>query len=425
MNTETLLEKILSPENLGQAIRQVKRNKGAAGIDGMMVGELEAYWEANGRELKEKIRKRKYKPSPVLRVEIPKPNGGIRNLGIPTVIDRSIQQAIAQVLTPIFEGEFHDSSYGFRPNRCAEHAIRRTLELMNQHYTWIVNIDLEKFFDTVDHDRLMNLVAKSVNDGDVVSLIRKYLVSGVMVDDEYKDSIIGTPQGGNLSPLLSNIMLNELDKELEYRGLNFVRYADDCIILTGSKKSADRVMESITKFIETKLGLKVNVSKSRVETPKELKYLGFGFYFDRLAKQYKARPHEASVAKLKGKIKELTSRRWSISMDERIMRLNWLIRGWVNYFRLANMKEICRKTDEHTRFRLRMCIWKQWKKPKTRFKALMKLGISSGKAWAWANSRKGYARVASSFIMHRTVTKEVLKRKGLVPLLDHYQLVHI
>lgn len=199
-----------------------------------------------------------------------------------------------------------------------------------------MNIDLEKFFDTVDHDRLMNLVARSVNDGDVVSLVRKYLVSGVMIDNEYKESVIGTPQGGNLSPLLSNIMLNELDKELEARGLNFVRYADDGIILTGSEKSADRVMASITKFIENKLGLKVNASKSKVETPKELKYLGFGFYFDSLAKQYKARPHETSMAKLKAKIKELTSRKWSISMDERIMRLNWLIRGWVNYFRSAS-----------------------------------------------------------------------------------------
>jgi len=425
MNTEKLLEKILSPENMGQAIQQVKRNKGAAGIDGIMVVELEAYWEANGEEIKSQIRERKYKPNPVLRVEIPKPNGGVRELGIPTVTDRSIQQAIAQVLTPIFEEQFHDSSYGFRPNRCAEHAIRKTLDLLNQHYTWIVDIDLERFFDTVDHDRLINLVARSVNDGDVVSLIRKYLVSGVMIDDEYKDSVIGTPQGGNLSPLLSNIMLNELDKELEARGLNFVRYADDCIILTGSEKSADRVMASIKKFIENKLGLKVNASKSKVETPKELKYLGFGFYFDSFTKQYKARPHETSIAKLKAKIKELTSRRWGTSMDERIMRLNWLIRGWVNYFRLANMKETCRKTDEHTRFRLRMCIWKQWKKPKTRFKALIKLGISKGKAWEWANSRKGYARVANSYIMKRTVTNEILKRKGLISLSDHYQSVHI
>ena len=425
MNTEKLLEKILSPENMEQAIQQVRGNKGASGIDGMTVGELEDYWKANGEEIKRQIRKRKYKPSPVLRVEIPKPDGGVRELGIPTVTDRCIQQAIAQVLTPTFDVQFHDNSYGFRPGRCAEQAIRKTLEMMNRHYTWIVDIDLEKFLDTVDHDRLMNLVARSVSDGDVVSLIRKYLVSGVMIDEEYKESDIGTPQGGNLSPLLSNIMLNELDKELDARGLNFVRYADDCIILTGSEKSADRVMASVTKFIENKLGLKVNTSKSKVETPKGLKYLGFGFYLDPHAKQYKARPHETSIAKLKAKIKELTSRRWSISMDERIMRLNWLIRGWINHFRIANMKEACRKIDEHTRFRLRMCIWKQWKKPRTRFKALMKLGIPRGKAWEWANSRKGYARVASSYIMTRAVTNKILKRKGLISLSDHYQSVHI
>jgi len=425
MYTEKLLEKILRPENMDEAIKQVKSNKGAAGVDGMLTTELDGYFEAHGEEIKDLIRQRKYKPSPVLRVEIPKPNGGVRNLGIPTVIDRTIQQAVAQVIAPIFEETFHDSSYGFRRGRCAQNAIEKALNLMNHHYTWIVDIDLEKFFDTVNHDKLMTLVAKRVQDGDVVSLIRKYLVSGVMIDDEYKESIIGTPQGGNLSPLLSNIMLNELDWELERRELNFVRYADDCIILVGSEKSANRVMPSVTKYIEENLWLKVNVNKSKIETPKELKYLGFGFYFDRFQKKYKARPHADSVMKMKAKIKELTSRRWGVGMDYRIMRLNWAIRGWVNYFRLANMKTVCKEIDQHMRFRLRMCIWKQLKKPKTRYKSLMKLGVPRGKAWEWANSRKGYARVASSFIMQRTVTNEILKRKGLVFLLDHYQLVHI
>ena len=425
MDTEKLLEKILSPENMDEAIKQVKRNKGAAGVDGMLTTELDGYFDAHGEEIKELIRQRKYKPSPVLRVEIPKTNGGVRNLGIPTVIDRTIQQAISQIITPIFEKTFHDSSYGFREGRCAQNAIEKAINLMNQHYTWIVDIDLEKFFDTVNHDKLMTLVAKRVQDGDVVSLIRKYLVSGVMIDDEYKESIIGTPQGGNLSPLLSNIMLNELDWELERRGLNFVRYADDCIILVGSEKSANRVMTSVTKYIEENLWLKVNASKSKIETPKELKYLGYGFYFDSLQKQYRARPHEDSVMKLKAKIKELTSRRWGVSMDYRIMHLNWVIRGWVNYFRLANMKKVCGEIDKHMRFRLRMCIWKQWKKPRTRYKALIKLGIPRCKAWEWANSRKGYARVASSVIMHRAVTNKTLKRKGLVFLLDHFQTVHI
>lgn len=425
MNTERLLEKILSPKNMDEAVKQVKRNKGAAGVDGMLTTELDGYFEAHGEEIKELIRKRKYNPSPVLRVEIPKPNGGVRNLGIPTVIDRTIQQAISQIITPIFEETFHDSSYGFREGRCAQNAIEKALNLMNHHSTWIVDVDLEKFFDTVNHDKLMTQVAKRVHDGDVVSLIRKYLVSGVMIDDEYKESIIGTPQGGNLSPLLSNIMLNELDWELERRGLNFVRYADDCIILVGSEKSANRVMTSATKYIEENLWLKVNAGKSRIETPKGLKYLGFGFYFDSFQKQYKARPHEDSVMKLKAKIKGFTSRKWGVSMDHRIMHLNWAIRGWINYFRIANMKTVCEQIDRHMRFRLRMCIWKQWKKPRTRYKSLIKLGIPKGKAWEWANSRKGYARVASSFIMHRAVTNDTLKRKGLVFLLDHYQSVHI
>lgn len=425
MNTDTLLEKILSPENMDEAIKRVKSNRGAPGVDEMITTELSRYFEAKGEEIKELIRKRKYKPNPVLRVEIPKADGGVRNLGIPTVIDRTIQQAISQVIAPIFEETFHDSSYGFREGRCAQNAIQKALGLMNQHHEWIVNIDLEKFFDTVNHDKIMTLVAKRVQDGDVVSLIRKYLVSGVVVDEEYKESIIGTPQGGNLSPLLANIMLNELDWELERRGLNFARYADDCVILVGSEKSAIRVMTSIRKYIEETLWLKVNVDKSKVEKPRELKYLGFGFYYDSFQRQYKARPHGDSVMKLKAKIKELTSRRWGVSMDYRIMRLNWLIRGWVNYFRIANMKKVCKQIDAHTRFRLRMCIWKQWKRPRARYKSLMKLGIPRGKAWEWANSRKGYARVARSFIMCRAVTNETFKRKGLVFLLDHYQAVHI
>lgn len=228
MKTDSILEQILNTENLNQAYLQVKRNKGAAGVDGMKVNDLSEYLKKNGEEIKEQIRKRKYKPQPVRRVEIPKPDGGTRNLGVPTVIDRFIQQAIAQILTPIYEEQFHENSYGFRPNRCAQQAIIKCLEIMNDGYTWIIDIDLEKFFDTVNHDKLMNLISRTIKDSDVISLIRKFLVSGIMIDDEYKESVIGTPQGGNLSPLLSNIMLNELDKELEARALNFVRYADDC-----------------------------------------------------------------------------------------------------------------------------------------------------------------------------------------------------
>ena len=425
MKTENLLEQILSSENLNEAFLQVKRNKGAEGVDGMKVGELGEHLKANGEVIKEQIRARKYKPQPVRRVEIPKPDGGIRNLGVPTVTDRFIQQAIAQVLTPIYEEQFSESSYGFRPGRCAEMAIIKGLELMNEGYTWVVDMDLEKFFDNVNHDKLMNIVSKTVKDRDVISLIRKYLVSGVMIDDEYKETIIGTPQGGNLSPLLSNIMLNELDKELEERNLPFVRYADDCIILTKSEKAANRVMVSVTKFLEEKLGLRVNVSKSKVDRPNGIKYLGFGFYWDLISHQFKAKPHQMSVNKLKKKLKQLTSRKWGVSTTHRVIKLKQLIIGWVNYFKISQMKKLCIKLDKHIRYRLRMCIWKQWKKVKTRYKNLRKLGLKHHEAIRWANTRLGYARVANSPILSTTISNERLKRFGLVSLLDQYQLVHV
>ena len=425
MNQTKLLEQILSDDNLKLAMKKVKANRGEPGVDGIRTGDLENYWYEHGKEIKEKIRQRKYKPQPVLRVEIPKPDGGVRNLGIPTVTDRMIQQAIAQVITPYFEKTFHEHSYGFRPGRCAQQAIMKALEMMNRHNDWIVDIDLEKFFDTVPHDKLMTLVAKQIEDGDVVSLIRKYLVSGIRIDDEYKESVIGTPQGGNLSPLLSNIMLNELDWELEARGLNFVRYADDCIILVGSEKAADRVMQSVVKFIETKLGLKVNATKSKVDRPDKIKYLGYGFYYDSRQRMYKAKPHQKSVERIKQKIRELTARSWGVSMEYRILRLNQTIRGWVNYFRLGKMKRICGEIDRHMRFRLRMCFWKQWKKVSTKYKELQKLGIPKGKAWEWANSRKSYARVARSFIMCRAMNNARLKEKGLISLSTQYAKVHI
>lgn len=420
VGTDKLLERVLNKNNLDLAISQVKKNKGVAGVDEMEVKDLQAHFNENGERIKEEIRARKYNPNPVLRVEIPKPDGGVRKLGIPTVTDRTIQQALSQVLTPIFEEHFHNDSYGFRPGRNAHNAILKALDNMNNHQKWIVNIDLEKFFDTVNHDRLMMLVANRVDDGDVVSLVRKYLVIGVMINDEYKESVVGTPQGGNLSPLLSNIMLNELDWELERRELNFVRYADDMIIFASSEKAANRIMTNITKFIEEKLGLKVNVSKSKVETPKDLKYLGYGFYYDSRERLYKARPHNTSITKLKAKIKALTSRRWGVSMDYRVFKLNQLIRGWVQYFKLANMKRILQEIDAHMRFRLRMCIWKQWKRIGTKQRALVKLGIPESKAWEWANSRKGYARIANSFIMQRAVSNDALKRKGLIFLSDYY-----
>lgn len=419
----TLLENMLSDENIMEAYKQVKRNKGASGVDGMTVEELKGYLDENLDIIREQIRMRKYKPSPVRRVEIPKDNGGTRNLGVPTVIDRLIQQAIVQVLTPIYEPIFSDSSYGFRPNRCCEMAIIKALEYMNDGYEWVVDIDLEKFFDNVHHDKLISLIMKNVKNGEIVSLIRKFLVSGIMIDDEYKESVIGTPQGGNLSPLLSNVVLNELDKELEARGLKFVRYADDCIILVQSSKAADRVMKNVSKYIENKLGLKVNMTKSKVSKPNDIKYLGFGFYKERYTGVYKAKPHEISVNKLKEKLKKLTTRSWSIAWEYRCLKIKQLITEWINYYRIGNFKTKCREIDKWIRFRIRMYLWKKWKTVKNREKQLRKLGAYPWQAKTWANCRKGYARCASTFL--KIVTNQLLQRKGLPSMVDQYQLKHI
>lgn len=420
---DTLLNELLSDENLKIAKQRVKKNKGASGIDGMEVKELDEYLSKHLDEIKEQIRNKKYSPKPVKRVEIPKPDGSVRNLGVPTVVDRFVQQAIAQVLTPIYEPKFSESSYGFRPNRCCEMAILKALEFMNDGYQWVVDIDLEKFFDNVNHDKMISLIMKDVKCGEIVSLINKFLKSGIMIDDEYKESVIGTPQGGNLSPLLSNIMLNQLDKELEARGLRFTRYADDCIILVGSSKAADRVMKNVSIFIESKLGLKVNMTKSKVSKPNDIKYLGFGFFMDKNDGLWKAKPHAKSVEKLKLKLKKLTSRRWSISLDERLEKIKKTIVGWTNYYKIGYWKDVARMVDAHVRFRLRMCIWKQWKKVNTKKKALISLGVPKREAWMLANCRKAYARCASSFL-NNVLTNKRLKERGLVFLLDQYNLKH-
>lgn len=422
-NDDTLLNELLSDENLKIAKQRVKKNKGASGIDGMEVKELDEYLSKHLDEIKEQIRNKKYSPKPVKRVEIPKPDGGVRNLGVPTVADRFVQQAIAQVLTPIYEPKFSESSYGFRPDRCCEMAILKALEFMNDGYQWVVDIDLEKFFDNVNHDKLISLIMKDVKCGEIVSLINKFLKSGIMIDDEYKESVIGTPQGGNLSPLLSNIMLDQLDKELEARGLRFTRYADDCIILVGSSKAADRVMKNVSIFIENKLGLKVNMTKSKVSKPNDIKYLGFGFFMDKNDGLWKAKPHAKSVEKLKLKLKKLTSRRWSISFDERLEKIKKTIVGWTNYYKIGYWKDVARMVDAHVRFRLRMCIWKQWKKVNTKKKALISLGVPKREAWMLANCRKAYARCASSFL-NNVLTNKRLKERGLVFLLDQYNLKH-
>ena len=420
MDTSSLMEQILSKENLNAAYLQVVRNKGAAGVDGMTVEELGAYLSENGESIREQLRTRKYKPQPVRRVEIPKPDGGVRNLGVPTVVDRFVQQAVAQVLTPIFEEQFHDHSYGFRPNRCAQQAVLKALEMMNDGHSWIVDIDLAKFFDTVDHDKLMTIFGRTIKEGDVISVVRKFLASGVMIDDEYEDTIVGTPQGGNISPLMANIMLNELDKELEARGLDFVRYADDLIIMVGSRQAADRVMKSVTRFIEEKLGLEVNAEKSKVDKPKGIKYLGFGFYFDSFAKVYKAKPHPKAVAKFKAQMKKLTGRSWGVSNSYKVFKLNQLIRGWVNYYRIGSMKSLCGRLDSNIRFRLRMCIWKHWKTAQNRAENLIKLGISRKFAWSTAYYGAHIAHVCQGGAMNMAVTKERLTRFGLVSMADYY-----
>lgn len=414
------MERILREENLKAAYLQVVRNKGAAGVDGMAVEELGGYLSENGESIREKLRTRKYKPQPVRRVEIPKPDGGVRNLGVPTVVDRFVQQAVAQVLTPIFEEQFHDHSYGFRPDRCAQQAVLKALEMMNDGHSWIVDIDLAKFFDTVDHDKLMTIFGRTIKDGDVISVVRKFLVSGVMIDDEYEDTIVGTPQGGNISPLLANIMLNELDKELEARGLSFVRYADDLIIMVGSRQAAERVMRSVTRFIEERLGLKVNAEKSRVDKPKGIKYLGFGFYYDTFARGYKARPHPKAVAKFRAQMKKLTCRSWGVSNAYKVEKLNQLIRGWINYFKIGSMKKLCARLDQQIRYRIRMCVWKHWKTPKNRAKNLMKLDVPRWAAYEIAYSGARIARMCHNGWVQKAISNKRLADFGLISMKDYY-----
>ncbi len=418
-----LLEKVLEDNNLFEAYKQVYKNKGASGVDGVSVDELGKYMYLNKEEIKQQIRTRKYKPSPVRRVYIPKENGDKRGLGIPTVVDRLIQQAIVQVLSPIYEQQFSETSYGFRPNRSCEMAIMKLLEYFNDRYTWVVDIDLQKFFDTVCHDKLISIIMKTIHDGELVSLIRKYLVSGVMENGVVSPTKIGTPQGGNLSPLLSNVMLNELDKELDRRGLRYTRYADDCIIVVQSEKAANRVMESITKFIEKKLGLKVNAEKSKIARPNKIKYLGFGFYYTKTG-IIKPKPHLKSVQKFKRKLKQLTKRNWSISLSDRIIRLNQVIRGWINYFRIADMKMQLASITSHLNRRIRCIIWKQWKVPKHRIECLVKLGIDKSTARACAYARKSYWVTSHCIPIDKAISNAKLKRKGLVFPLDHYLKVH-
>ncbi len=419
-----LLEKVLSKENLNNAYKQVYKNKGASGVDGVTVDELFSYIKEHKEEIFDKIRKRKYKPQPVRRVYIPKENGKLRKLGIPSVIDRVIQQAIVQVLTPIYEEQFSDNSYGFRPKRSCEQAVIKALECFNDGYDWIVDIDLQSFFDEVNQDKLIGIIRRTIKDGNLISLIRKFLQSGVMEKGVVRETKKGTSQGGNLSPLLSNIMLNELDKELEKRGLNFVRYADDCLIMVRSEKAANRVMGSITTFITKKLGLKVNVEKSKIARPNEIKYLGFGFYKKIKQNKWRPKPHIKSINKLKTKLHDILIRSRSISLDERLLKLKQVIYGWVNYFRIADMKMLLSKIDPWIRRKLRVVIWKQWKKIRKRYTCLRKLGIDHYNAYMTANCRRGYYFIGNTWTVKKAISKERLNKRGLVNSLDHYLKVH-
>lgn len=419
-----LIERILDKDNVRIALEKVIANKGAAGIDGMKVEELRGYMNANWPGIKQSILERSYRPAPVRRVEIPKPNGGVRKLGIPTAVDRTLQQSIVQILTPIFETEFQENSYGFRPGRSCEQAVLKLLEYLNEGYEWIVDIDLEKFFDNVPQDKLMSYVGRVIHDPDTESLIRKYLKSGVMENGMYEATELGTPQGGNLSPLLSNVMLNELDKELVKRGLRYVRYADDCVIAVGSGASANRVMHTITKWIEQKLGLKVNTTKTHVSRPSKLKYLGFGFYKSSQTKQWTARPHETSVEKFQRKLKKLCKRSWSISMTDRIAMLNPVTRGWISYFAIGAMKSKMEKIDEHLRTMLRKVIWKQWKTPRKRAWGLRKLGIDNDLAKQTSYCGDRYEWVVRRTCVAWAISKEKLTRRGLVSCLDYYLIRH-
>ena len=411
---EKLLEEILDSENLNLAYKRVKANKGSHGVDGMKVDELLPYLIKHGKEIKQSILEGKYTPQPVRRVEIPKPDGGVRLLGIPTVLDRMIQQAIAQVLNRIFDPSFSKSSYGFRPGKGAHQAIMAAREHIKQGNNWVVDIDLEKFFDKVNHDKLMSLVARKVRDKRVLKLIRKYLESGIMLNGVKVKNEEGTPQGGPLSPLLANIMLDELDKELERRGHKFCRYADDCNIYVKSKKAGQRVMESITRYIEQELKLKVNKNKSAVDRPSKRKFLGFSFYIK--GGEVRNFIHKKPIERFKDKVRAITSRSNGRSMEWRKEKLNQLITGWVNYFKIADMKNTARELDGWIRRRLRMCYWKQWKKVKTKHDNLVRLGINDVKAWEYANTRKGYWRISNSQILATSITNEYLEKEGFLSL---------
>ena len=400
-----LLERILSRDNLNRAYKRVRANKGAPGIDGMTVEDALPWLREHREELLETIRQGKYRPQPVRRKEIPKPDGGVRKLGIPTVVDRIIQQAIAQQLTPIYEPLFSDLSFGYRPGRSAQMAIQKVKEYAEQGYTQAVLVDLSKYFDTLNHELLMNLLRKNIHDKRVIELIKRYLKAGVMENGLLVKTEEGSPQGGPLSPLLANIYLNEYDQEMARRGVPVIRYADDIVVLAKSKRAAERLLETTQRYLEGKLKLKMNVEKSKVVSVfaiRNFKFLGFalgkgknGIYI---------RAHAKSLKKAKAKLKELTSRSQGRNVRKVMERVKVYIRGWLGYFGIASMKTTMQEWDGWLRRRFRMYIWKQWKNPRTRVKNLMKLGMPQWQAHRNGNSQKGYWAVAGSGILTHTIT---------------------
>jgi len=423
---EVVWEAVFARVNLFAALKRVESNKGAAGIDGMTVKELSGYLKAHWLEVREALESGKYQPSPVRRVEIPKPDGGVRQLGIPTVLDRLIQQAIAQALTPMFEAVFSPHSYGFRPGRSAHQAVQQSQEYIRQGYDWVVDIDLEKFFDRVNHDMLMARVARVVKDKRVLKLIRAYLESGVMVNGVVMETEEGTPQGGPLSPLLSNIMLTDLDRELEERGHKFVRYADDCNIyvtpaLAGgareTERAGGRVLESVKQYLEKKLKLKVNPKKSKVERATRAKFLGFSFWkrkgevFIRLAKRTKERFAE--------KIRHLTKRTRSGKMEDIVSEVNRYTRGWIGYYRLATTPSVYQEMDEWIRRRLRQIQWKRWKRGRTRYRELVRLGVPPKRAALGAVGTSPW-RMSHSPIIHEALNNAFWRSTGLESITERY-----
>jgi len=427
---DDLLEKILNRDNLNRAYKQVKSNHGAPGIDGMTI-EAALPWLRDNRDgLLQSIRDGKYKPSPVRRKEIPKPDGsGMRKLGIPTVVDRVIQQAIAQQLQPLFEPLFSDGSYGYRPKRSAQQAIRKVKAYAEQGYSHAVEIDLSKYFDTLNHELLMNLLRKQIQDKRVTDLIKKYLKSGVMENGVWRKTEEGSPQGGPLSPLLANIYLNEFDQEMESRGVIVIRYADDIVVLAKSKRAAMRLLESCRKYLEDKLRLKLNTQKSKVVSVIARKHFKFlGYALGKNGKGVYIRTHPQSLAKAKKKLKELTSRSQGRNARQVVEAIKVYIRGWIGYFYVADMKRLMQEWNEWLRRRMRMYIWKQWKKPRTKVQNLRKLGIPDWQAYQWGNTRLGYWRIAGSAVLNRSVTNEKLAQAGYYDFpaqYEHLRLLHL